>query len=263
MDAPPLSSDRKRELAELRSRAYGPDADIHLDANALARLRELEDMARADAPDDIADAHPHDEPAAEPAASVVPNGSHAAAAPADPADPAESSPFSAPPPDSPNADETIADESTARPRWWRRLPTWAFVAVAAAVGLAVGLVLPALMPPRPVATLRPAPLDSAELDFQMYGIQAVSPVRYEPFHDLEVWSAETRQGSMCIVVTTNTAEWMTAGCAPEPLKPSADITYYPGMRPIDGLELPDGSVVRFILRDDVMEVWIAETTEGA
>jgi hypothetical protein len=259
MDAPPLSSERKRELAELRSRAYGPDADIHLDANALARLRELEDMARADAPADIADAHPQDAAAAEAATPVVPNGSHVAA---DPADPAGASPSSAAP-DSPNADETIADEPTARPRWWRRLPTWAFVAGAAAVGLAVGLVLPALMPPHPVATLRPAPLDSAELDFQMYGIQAVSPVRYEPFHDLEVWSAETRQGSMCIVVTTDTAEWMTAGCAPEPLKPSADITYYPGMRPIDGLELPDGSVVRFIMRDDVMEVWIAETTEGA
>ena len=53
---------------------------------------------------------------------------------------------------------------------------------------------------------------------------------------------------------------MAAGCAPAaPEARRADITYYPGMRPIDGLELPDGSVVRFILRGDVMEVWIAET----
>jgi len=36
MDAPTLSSDRMRELAELRSRAYGPDADIDRDADALA-----------------------------------------------------------------------------------------------------------------------------------------------------------------------------------------------------------------------------------
>jgi hypothetical protein len=35
------------------------------------------------------------------------------------------------------------------------------------------------------------------------------------------------------------------------------------MRPIDGLDLPNGSVVRLILRGDVIEVWIAETLEGA
>ena len=238
MDAPPSSSERKRELAELRSRAYGPDADIHLDANALSRLRELESMARADAPADIAEAEPRD--AAEPAGSAEPAASAA-----------------------PDGNRAIAEETTARPRWWRRIPIWAFVAVAAAIGLAVGLLVPALMTPHPVATLRPAPLDSAELDFQMYGIQAISPVRYQPFHDLEVWSAETRQGSMCIVVTTGSGEWVTAGCAPEPLRPSADVTFYQGMRPIAGLDFPEGSVVRFILRDDVMEVWIAETTEGA
>jgi hypothetical protein len=35
------------------------------------------------------------------------------------------------------------------------------------------------------------------------------------------------------------------------------------MRGIEGLELADGSVVRFILRGDVMEVWLAETDEAA
>ncbi|MET0780024.1 MAG: hypothetical protein ABWZ16_00725, partial [Microbacterium sp.] len=103
----------------------------------------------------------------------------------------------------------------------------------------------------------------AVLDFQMYGIQADSPVRYQPFHDLEVWSAGTDQGSTCIVVTSPEGEWMAAGCAPEPLDPVADIQFYAGMRPVDGLELPSGSVVRFILRSDVIDVWVAETLEGA
>lgn len=35
------------ELAALRARAYGPDADIHDDSSALARLRHLENGARA------------------------------------------------------------------------------------------------------------------------------------------------------------------------------------------------------------------------
>jgi hypothetical protein len=68
---------------------------------------------------------------------------------------------------------------------------------------------------------------------------------------------------MCIVVTTATSEWMAAGCAPEPLDPVADINFYTEMREIDGLDLPPGSIVRFILRGDVMEVWIAETVQGA
>jgi hypothetical protein len=41
------------------------------------------------------------------------------------------------------------------------------------------------------------------------------------------------------------------------------VTFFEGMRPIDGLELPDGSLLRFVLREDVMEVWIAETAQGA
>ena len=38
------------ELHALRLRAYGPNADIHLDTAALARLRELEDASRPQAP---------------------------------------------------------------------------------------------------------------------------------------------------------------------------------------------------------------------
>ncbi|MGZ8804233.1 MAG: hypothetical protein ACXWZG_02885, partial [Microbacterium sp.] len=150
-----------------------------------------------------------------------------------------------------------------RRSWWRRVPVAALLGVVAVVGLVVGLTVPGLAAPRPVEILHTAPLDGAELDFEMYGIQSDSPVRYEPYRDLEVWSAQTEQGSTCIVVTTATSEWMAAGCAPEPLDPVADITFYTEMRDIDGLDLPPGSIVRFILRGDVMEVWIAETIEGA
>ncbi len=160
-------------------------------------------------------------------------------------------------------DDTGTPAPPPRRAWWRRVPVGAIVGVAAVVGLAVGLAVPGLSAPRPVATLQQAPIDGAELDFEMYGIQSDSPVRYEPYRDLEVWSAQTEQGSTCIVVTTATSEWMAAGCAPEPLDPVADITFYSEMREIDGLDLPPGSIVRFVLRDDVIEVWIAETMQGA
>jgi len=223
MDAPALSSDRLRELAELRSRAYGPDADIDRDADALARLVELEELARTE-PTEPASVD------APPAASASPAGIDQTAVIGESVDA-----------------EPTRPATEAPRRWWRQVPLWAYIVGALVVGLIVGLAVPTLLPPHPVTTLQQAPIEGAVLDFQMYGIEADSPVRYQPFHDLEVWSARTEQGSTCIVVTSDTAEWMAAGCAPEPLNPTADISFYPGMRPIDGLDLPNGSVVRLIL----------------
>jgi hypothetical protein len=40
-----LSDETRAELRALQRRAYGPDADIHTDPDALARLRELEEAA--------------------------------------------------------------------------------------------------------------------------------------------------------------------------------------------------------------------------
>jgi hypothetical protein len=236
MDAAPLTSERMRELAELRSRAYGPDADIERDEDALARLIELEELARTDAPAP-ADADP-DVPAS-PAAHSSPIAVVVHDAPAD-----------APP--------------AARRPWWRRIPVAAIVALAAMAGLGVGLAVPALSRPQPAAVLRQAPfVDGVELDFRMYGIPAESPVRYEPFRTFEVWSGQTREGSICVVVTTAVGEWLASGCAPEPLSPTADIMFTPGMREVEGFDLAQGSVVRFQLRGDVIEVWIAETDEAA
>jgi hypothetical protein len=247
MDAPAPSSERQRELATLRSRAYGPDADIDRDTHALARLVELEELARAEALEPASVEEPH------PISGVATT------------KPAHSAGGSTQTAVIEGAAEAAPNASGAEMRrpGWRRVPLWAYIAGALVVGLVVGLVVPTLLPPHPVTTLQQAPIEGAVLDFQMYGIQADAPIRYQPFHDLEVWSARTEQGSTCIVVTTAAAEWMAAGCAPEPLNPTADITFYSGMRPIDGLELPNGSVVRLTLRDDVIEVWIAETLEGA
>lgn len=77
-----LTPHERAELRELRSRAYGPDADIFSDAAALGRLDELEDRMRAWRaerlqPEDAAAAVPP--PAAE--AEPVPPADAAASAP--------------------------------------------------------------------------------------------------------------------------------------------------------------------------------------
>jgi hypothetical protein len=245
MDAPPLPADRRRELAALRTRAYGPDADINGDADALARLIELEELVRADAP-----------------SAVQPADRGGAAKAADGAE-------GAPDVDRGTATAVLIEESAGpiplpQPRgWWRRVPVWAWVLAALSIGLAVGFVAPGLGQQHPVTTLERVPIEGDPLDLELYGVRAEPAVRYESFHDLQVWSARTVNGSSCIVVATDAGEWIATSCAPEPLEPTADVTFFEGMRPIDGLELPDGSLLRFVLREDVMEVWIAETAQGA
>ncbi|GAA3210680.1 hypothetical protein [Microbacterium terregens] len=240
MDAGPTSSERGGELAALRTRAYGPDADIHHDSAALARLLELEDLARADV------------------ASSSPDVPVAASRDADP--PADHDPRAE---DPPAAASPATGAPAAPPRRRRRIPTWALVAAAAAAGIGLGLALPGAVPPHPQAVLRAIPLDGATVDLDMFGAATTSPVRYAPFHDLNVWSAQTDAGSTCVFVTTESGEWMAAGCAPEQLAPTADLTLYPSMFEVEGLELPDFSVVRFILRGAAVEVWIAEADEVA
>lgn len=239
MSAPLRSSgspEAQAELDALRSRAYGPDADIDRDADALARLVELEEQLRGgSAPDDSVELGVP--PAAEPAA----------------AGPEEAVVAGTP-------DGSASDVSR---RGLRRVPVFVWVLLALALGAAGGLLLPLVGAPQPVTTLERAPLGDAPVDFELYGVSAESPVRYEPYHDLQIWSGLTEQGSTCIVITNDAGEWIAAGCAPEPLDPVADVNFFPGMRAINGLDLPDGSVLRFTLRDDVMEVWIAETVGDA
>lgn len=45
-----MDADRRSELERLRARAYGPDADIAADPDAVERLRELEDLEHSHAP---------------------------------------------------------------------------------------------------------------------------------------------------------------------------------------------------------------------
>lgn len=239
MSAPLRSSgspEAQAELDALRSRAYGPDADIDRDADALARLVELEEQLRSGAAPDEA----------------VELGVRQAVDP------------EVPVPD--GAVVTVTPDGSAsdvRRRGLRRVPVLVWVLLALALGATGGFLLPFVGAPQPVTTLERAPLGDAPVDFELYGVSAESPVRYEPYHDLQIWSGITEQGSTCIVITNDAGEWIAAGCAPEPLHPVADVIFFPGMRQIEGLDLPDGSVLRFTLRDDVMEVWVAETVGDA
>jgi hypothetical protein len=223
MAATPLSPESERELADLRARAYGPDAARALDQREIARLTHLEDLARPSA--SLPLSPPEESP---PAVSVA-------------------IPLAVPP-------------SPVRQRR-ARVSLSASAAVVAVIGLGVGLAVPGLVSPRPHAVLGPSPGEDSVPNFALYGTVAASPTRYEPFHDLEVWSARTVEGAICVLVISADRSWRRAGCAPRPLEPMTDIFPYPVLRPIEGVDLPIGSVVRFILRENAVHVWIDENAE--
>ena len=222
MAATPLSPENERELAALRARAYGPSADILLDPRGLARLTQLEGMARPDA---------------APSASTEP---------ATTADGHAAGPIGTP--------------ETAR-RWWRRIPLSTLVVGSAVLGWGIGLALPGLLPPHPHAVLSAAPTEGRMPRLTTSGELVGSPTHYERFHDVDVWSVRTTEGAVCVLVVSADTTWRASGCAPRPLDPVAEVSPYPVIRTIEGLDLPIGSLIRFILHDDTVQVWIDESGE--
>lgn len=275
MDAPPLSSDPRAELAALRRRAYGPHADIHEDAAALARLNALEDAVRAE--EDAAAHRDRAIRAAEwnPGRDESPVSTNrptqaAAAAPAAPATPKVWEVGVSPEPgveEQPSESATVAPVA-ARARWWRRLPRWAPVVLAGVIGLIVGLLGPTLMPPFPETTLHKvgpigadAPVD--EEMGMMFGADEGSAQLYESFRGLDVWTVTSEESGRCLAVTDDGA-WLGAGCAGEPLTVYADVRVYAGQEPeVLAGDLAEGSLIRFELRGDSVDVWIVEAEEAA
>lgn len=145
--------DDATELAELRRRAYGPDADIASDPGALARLTRLEDAARSvrAAVRSLPDGPMPDEPTRDGPTADGPV----------PDDPTPDDPT----PDDPTPDDPMPRESTRatavsvigrrdRPRWHGALVLG--VAVVAICLAAVGAQSPVVMP-APVAASPPLP----------------------------------------------------------------------------------------------------------
>ena len=231
-EAPPT----ERELAALRARAYGPDADIHLDARAVARLQELEGIAEARTE------------------IVAPSTEPRVAAPAIAAHPKQDA--------SPAATvEPPASIVSTRRRWWHSVPAWTVVVGGAVVGILVGLIAPVLMQPQAVAHLRPTTSDRpADFPFDWYVIDEETLVRFESYREIDVWTAENEQGVSCLFVSFGMG-WLENGCAPGNLDPTVDVNTFDGQPALAELGLPRGSLLRFVLRDDVVRVWVAEARE--
>ncbi len=242
------------ELAALRARAYGPDPDILLDPAAVARLAELESLHAAKRAALREDEQPGDDESES--ASPRSRSGDAEAAPTQVAgsavegDPAHDAPVGE------RAPVSLWRRATATRsgRFWL---AGGSVLVALAVVYAVSWVIG----PHPEATLRVA---SDKADAQVLSLAAFARLAeidestlrgYEPHRGLEPWVAENRQGSRCMLIVERASDNLQdVNCAP----PGEPVIAYVGAWPFWGDPfaegLPDGSVFRFTLRGDVVDV---------
>jgi hypothetical protein len=239
MDAPSLTPERFRELADLRRRAYGPDADIQRDPTAVRRLHELEDLVR--------------DPAEREPSPRVPDAQTAAAQP----------------PARPPAPAAVSEH---RPRATRRIPLWAVALAAVVAGVMIGasalwlVQRSASVEAAPDVTLHrtssaPArgPGFTQGLDF--WGVERGSLAAYDSFSSIGVWTARSTDGSRCILLSS-AGQIFTANCAAKDLDPVFDLTINANLQVDFNGMLPEGSVIRFVARAGAVDVWVRPAPAG-
>lgn len=253
------------ELDALRARAYGVDADIADDAEALARLSELEawhahEMMGQNGASGLRETER--ERARENETAADAGASDAGGAPADAAAGA-----------APSAAQASAEPIP--PGVIRRLPAIRVGAMAVgalavvAAGLAVAGTL-AAMAPRPDAVLGPIGNGPSEQVLRLADharsllVDESTLTAFERYRGLEVWAADSALGNRCLLIIEPSSDrLLAAGCVPEPAAPAVEIYDVPVYQGDDWhAGLPVGTVMRFSARGDdaldAVDVWVLE-----
>ena len=239
---------RVEELRALRTRAYGPHADILEDAAALARLRELEAHATGAVADPSIQT-PTAEPGVQPrtaGASPPADDRHASAASGS---------------DAPSGRATALES----PAWWRRRISVLWTAAGVFVGLVLGAGLMLLVqptPPQQVAALHADP--DAEWPNQMFGARPEDGQRYNEFHGLTVVTYDQSNGDgtsrpcLAVLTTPNGAGFAAGGCGagPFPATVSLQITSLLPRELRD--EFPEGTSLQFVHDAAQVQVYAAQ-----
>jgi hypothetical protein len=277
MNELPPPSDAERELNDLRVRAYGRDHDIEADPAAFARLAELENARVADTA-----ARPGVElltPAADAGGTAAP----ASDAPgtAEPASDAWGTGPAASDADRPAPAGAAMDDArtpTSRGGYWRSLwrratatrsrRIW-FLAASSVVVAIVVYAVTWLDGPTPDATLRPLDGDDDGQLIQLMddlGMANLSTLQeFEPYRGVEPWTVVHPDRGLCLVAVARArTEVFNAQCVPPGTELFVNLTIAPGVefgpwRSFDDAYaegLPDGSLIRFHLRDDAVDVFL-------
>ncbi|HEX5856600.1 MAG TPA: hypothetical protein VFY91_00685 [Microbacterium sp.] len=247
MEETPVPPNVEDELMRLRARAYGTAPDIHDDPSALARLAELESERRGDrtgGPTVDAREPAHDS-SLDDARTAPAGGSPGGSEPIPQTAPADASGEGRPAPQGPA-------------RLW----------VAAAVGAALVAAVYGgvwLLGPRPDASLGPTAREvEAELTTSLAlnrrwaeDLDFSTLESYETYRGIEPWSAVDYYGDPCLVLVDRvTSALLEVACAPAGADLVADVEAWPALDPDFAEGLPDGSVIRFQLRDAAVDAFV-------
>jgi len=268
-----VESDVTDELVRLRERAYGPDADIAQDAAAQARLSELESARRRSLaapvtePITVRESAIVHERTSRPKPEWVPDADSVPGrdpVPDRDAVPALVEGSTSTPAPAPNAEPVEAAIAAPGTPWWHRRRSWAIIGTGA---LAVALVASAIawMSPRPPDHVLALQSVGEKEDFvdvygnlEWLGLDSEGLRRYEDFRGFAVWSGMSRYGTECLLVSRPDEGLGAGGCAPEGLPTIADLQKYTGV--IDEVfgDMPTGSLIRFVLNGDRVDVFLGE-----
>ena len=255
-------SPAEAELASLRRRAYGPDADIGADPRAQARLADLERQlaTREYGASAVARTAPPIGRATEVDDPPTVETAHGGSAAPDAGDEAETGIAATPAESAPSA--------SAPGRMRRALP-WVIAAGAVVVATALGAmyfdaVTEPLVEAQLVALDEPLPgsvppaLSQEDLGWTTDPV-FVSHGRYGP---LEVWSTTAPHNWQCLAVVFRESV-LRFNCTVSSLDTVTDVAVQEGLWPPDfpGSSIPHWSSIRFVLRDDVVDVYIGRNPD--
>ena len=246
-------ADTERELNDLRARAYGPTSDIEADPAAIARLIELETAhVAATSPLNVTASVENGGP--HPASTSAPARYTVAASPAAP----KGEPLV----------PTTSRERSVRSLWQRSTLTlsreWfvlGSIVVAAILGSAAWLLAP--HPDgtfHPDATLQPTESDTESSMFIESLIAQgedpdISTLRqFERYHDIDVWSVESRSGNTCLIVWDRMGGRVQDECLPTGFEVSVHMVAAAEDR--IGEWLVEGSMISLHLRENMVNVFI-------
>ncbi|MFF2485379.1 hypothetical protein ACFVSU_03205 [Microbacterium sp. NPDC058062] len=144
---------------------------------------------------------------------------------------------------------------------------WGLVWIAAAIGLAIAYGVAWLMGPHPDHTLHTAVSQVGfPSSYSPVEVDAATLEPHEMFRGLQPWSATDSLGNRCLIITepAGSSSWVHGGsCIPREADVVVDVGVWPDERGTFAEGLPDGTVIRFQLRGDEVDVSVHTPTEPA
>ena len=165
------------------------------------------------------------------------------------------------------------DQNRAAASWIRRMPPWLVASLALVVGVALGLVVPTVFVDAPDARLAlvgekdPSDLDPQYADYFTWAWVSTPDAQpdtvrvYQEFRSATVFSRSSEAGLRCLVVLIPDV-FAAPSCAAHG-NPIVDVMVWEGTGQFFDGEFPIGTVVRFELRGDAVDVWVAAATGDA